>query len=423
MGFTAVNIVEVKVSDVPEGWTAAADLKTNRLTVTAPAGTESDIVMSGTMTLIGTDTKGFVISAKLKIGIGKTIDLTAVPSNCYIANSANSFYSFDGLRKGDGGEQLSTARVDLLWVSSKYMIDYLTFEDGVVSFFVASDDDNKLIEGNGLIAAFDAEDNIIWSWHIWVTAYDPAQESSTSAAGDVFMTRNLGAGGDKNTTNAEILNSYGLYYQWGRPTPMIGPAAYDCASGEDHIMYNARGRFTYLEYVDSSPESGTMDYALAYPMSFIRGVEASGYDWLYYAHNNELWGKTKTVCDPCPRGWKVPDKDVYADFVIGDDHPADKTQELRKAYGWNLTDGTMTSFFLGAGRRSALLGGIQNVNTNANPQPWIGCYWTHGMGSDELSASALYFSLNTEDASLSEFQPQRNYPRANGFQIRCVKVQ
>ena len=56
-------------------------------------------------------------------------------------------------------------------------------------------------------------------------------------------------------------------------------------------------------------------------------------------------GAVKTVYDPCPKGWKVPDKDVYADFMIGDDHDQEQTEALREAYGWNLTDGTMTSFF------------------------------------------------------------------------------
>lgn len=108
-------------------------------------------------------------------------------------------------------------------------------------------------------------------------------------------------------------------------------------------------------------------------------------------------GAVKTVYDPCPKGWKVPDKDVYADFMIGDDHDQEQTEALREAYGWNLTDGTMTSFFLGGGRRPYLTGLIQNVNSNADAQPWIGCYWTSGLGTDELSASGLYFSLDTDD--------------------------
>lgn len=77
--------------------------------------------------------------------------------------------------------------------------------------------------------------------------------------------------------------------------------------------------------------------------------------------------------------------------------------------------------FLGGGRRPYLTGLIQNVNSNADAQPWIGCYWTSGLGTDELSASGLYFSLDTDDAASSEFVPARNYQRANGLQVRCVR--
>lgn len=35
--------------------------------------------------------------------------------------------------------------------------------------------------------------------------------------------------------------------------------------------------------------------------------------------------------------------------MIGDDHDQEQTEALREAYGWNLTDGTMTSFFSEAG--------------------------------------------------------------------------
>lgn len=421
--FTAVNIVTVNITEVPDGWTATADLQTARVTITAPGENESDVETDGTLTLVGYDTDGKIVSAKLKIGIGKTIDLTSQASNCYIANYANAYYSFDATVKGEKGEKIPTARVDLMWVSTSHMVDNMTFNDGRVSFFVAGNKKGEFVEGNALIAAFDANDNVIWSWHVWITQYDPSKESLTSAAGDVFMTRNLGAGASNNDTRNDIYLSYGLYYQWGRPTPMIGPAYYNCAYAEDHKMYNINGRLTYIDYVESTPEIGTMEHAIAYPMSFIMGVEDSGYDWLYSDHDNTLWGSTKTIYDPCPKGWQVPAGDVYADFMIADAHEGSPTASLREAYGWNLTDGTMTSFFLGAGRRPYLTGLIQNVNTNANPQPWVGCYWTSALGTDNLSASGLYFSLNTENAALSDFKPAYNYQRANGLQIRCVKVQ
>jgi uncharacterized protein (TIGR02145 family) len=418
--FTAVNIVKLNITDTPEGWTVTADLQTSRMTVTAPASDDSDAETGGVLTLVGYDTDGKTVSADLRVGIGRTVDLTGRTANCYIANYANAYYTFDGTVKGNG-EKIPTARVELMWGSTSHMIENLTLDDGRVSFFVTADKKGEFIEGNALIAAFDAQDKVVWSWHVWVTQYDPSAESVTSAAGDVFMTRNLGAGAGGNATVDDIYLSYGLYYQWGRPTPMIGPAYYNCAFAEDHKMYNINGRLTYLDYVESTPETGTMEYAIAYPMSFILGVEESGYDWLYSDHDNELWGAVKTVYDPCPKGWKVPDKDVYADFMIGDDHDQEQTEALREAYGWNLTNGTMTSFFLGGGRRPYLTGLIQNVNSNADAQPWIGCYWTSGLGTDELSASGLYFSLDTDDAASSEFVPARNYQRANGLQVRCVR--
>lgn len=72
-----------------------------------------------------------------------------------------------------------------MWGSTSHMIENLTLDDGRVSFFVAADKKGEFIEGNALIAAFDAQDKVVWSWHVWVTQYDPSAESVTSAAGDV----------------------------------------------------------------------------------------------------------------------------------------------------------------------------------------------------------------------------------------------
>ncbi len=430
VGFTAVNIVEVAVSDVslPGRWSAVADLATRTVLVTAPTKPttdeeEYDTDLEGTITIVGQDANGFSHTVQLYVAIGESFDFTQAPANCYIANRANALYAFDGTRRGERGETIPTEKVEVIWTSSQYLVQYLTFENGVVSFFVAGDDQGKLIESNVLFAAYDSEGDIIWTWHLWVTDYDPSTQFVTAASGDVFMTRNLGAGASAGGTQEQILASYGLYYQWGRLTPFIGPAYYNCASEADHVMYSYSGRRTYLEYLENSPQVGTIEFAIANPMSFILGTEESGYDWLYAGADNALWGAEKSDYDPCPRGWKVPDRDAFADFTIADNHSAEMTGSLREAYGWNLTDGTLSSFFHAGGRRSALLGGIQNLNNNENPQPWSGFYWTNGASTSDRNASALHFNLNTEDASLSEFGPEVAYPRANGFNVRCVKVQ
>ena len=42
-------------------------------------------------------------------------------------------------------------------------------------------------------------------------------------------------------------------------------------------------------------------------MTFIYGVESSHYDWLFSSRDNTLWQSSKTIYDPCPPGWRVPD--------------------------------------------------------------------------------------------------------------------
>ena len=160
--FMAVNIVSLSISEIPEGWTATADLQTSRVTVTAPGSDDSDAETVGVLTLVGYDIDGKIVSADLRVGIGPTVDLTGQTANCYIANHANAYYTFDGTVKGNG-EKIPTTRVELMWGSTSHMIENLTFDDGQVSFFVAADDKGQFIEGNALIAAFDDQGKVIWS--------------------------------------------------------------------------------------------------------------------------------------------------------------------------------------------------------------------------------------------------------------------
>ena len=93
--FMAVNIVSLSISEIPEGWTATADLQTSRVTVTAPGSDDSDAETVGVLTLVGYDIDGKIVSADLRVGIGPTVDLTGQTANCYIANHANAYYTFD----------------------------------------------------------------------------------------------------------------------------------------------------------------------------------------------------------------------------------------------------------------------------------------------------------------------------------------
>lgn len=112
----------------------------------------------------------------------------------------------------------------MVWQSKSGLIQYTELRDGKVSFYVGadSDDEEKIKEGNAVIGAYDAGGTMIWSWHIWAVNYNP-ETSKVLFNGYNMMDRNLGALANDNSTTDKILASYGLYYQWGRKDPFIGP--------------------------------------------------------------------------------------------------------------------------------------------------------------------------------------------------------
>lgn len=416
--FTASDIVSVSVTDIPDGWTITADMTTMTLTAQAPAtiGGEEG-AESGSATVNGRTTEGGTVTRKLYVSVAKAADLTSVQSNCFIVSAPNTNYTFDAMTKGENAGSIAAGDVRVIWQTETELIRYFGFENGKFSFYVGTADDGGVKEGNVLVGAYDASDALLWTWHIWIVNAEDVEEQ-IYANGKTFMSLNLGALGNTNATNAEILASFGLFYQWGRRVPFVGPSTYDAARGVDHSMYDSGGIRVELEYVKSDAGTGTQEYAATHPLSFILGVEESAYDWLYTAHSDALWGTAKTVNDPCPKGWRVPSEADFAGLEI-----VDKAAGTVPMYGWNLTDGSATAFYPGAGFRPYLTGRIQNLYNPVSgvdvPKPWMGYYWT--TGTDALNASAMTFWLDASDVARSGFEPSSPYYRANGMQIRCVK--
>jgi len=156
-------------------------------------------------------------------------------------------------------------------------------------------------EGNFVIAMKTSNDDILWSWHIWVTdGYYPytttGEMPDSNTPNTIWMNYNLGAFNAKSNGAPTImastsgtnlfLDSRGLYYQWGRkdPFPMLGN------------VY-ARASLTTTAQVLSSPTtfaSNSSDYY--------------GTIQIDDNANNNSWGETgsKTAFDPCPPGYRVP---------------------------------------------------------------------------------------------------------------------
>lgn len=442
VGFSSTDIKSYSISSKPVGWDDAIVLDEGAMSVriTAPTvfeddaradeGTEEEekAERSGTLTLAGTSFGGKRVTATLFVSVSKTVDMSDRPANSYLVNGRECNYTFDAMHKGDGQSALATASVDIVWQSKTNLIQYLSLDDGKVSFYVGADEDedDRIDEGNALIGAYDADGTLIWSWHVWAADYDPdAEGGSVVFNGYTMMNRNLGALANGNETTDEILASYGLYYQWGRKDPFIGPSTYRADNGSSASMYNAKSGTVKLESVESDAETGTADYAVQHPLEYITGTADSDYDWAW-SHDGALWGESKTVNDPCPYGWRVAPSEAFEGLTIsGTPAAADYDK-----FGWTLTDDVSHSFFVGAGRRRYDNGTILNIynpvpaeaqsrNTATEAQPWEGLYWTSDAGSGAQSpAFYFWFEKKTSGGSVEYEVP---YARANGMQVRCVR--
>ena len=222
------------------------------------------------------------------------------PANCYIVTKAGK-YIFKTL-KGNSSESVgSVASAEVLWESFGTdvapavgdLISSVSYKDGEIVFRTT---DKK---GNAVIAAKDADGNILWSWHIWLTD-QPQEQVYYNNAGTV-MDRNLGA---TSATPGDV-GALGLLYQWGRKDPFLGSL-----SISDAII--AESTITWPSAVSSDSSNGRIAYATAHPTTYITANEGNG-DWYYTGSestDDTRWTTSesnKSIYDPCPAGWRVPD--------------------------------------------------------------------------------------------------------------------
>lgn len=293
-----------------EGWYSAADYKT-RLSTSAsyayiPTSPEAAIFPKFTVNTRPLDDGG--------------------TANCYIAPELLHDYSFDATVQGNGcatlnitPQRLSGAYARLIWetgTQANSVISSLNYDGSRIRFRTGTQ------QGNALIGLFNAGGECVWSWHIWVANYDPESSAQKYSSGDIFMDRNLGTVG----TDYTKVTACGLYYQWGRKDPFPYPASFTNNARPASFIYHDNYAYGTIRPEDhDAREVMSVEWATQHPTTFIHKAdyevdepEEDVLDWLFRSHHN-LWGNTteqgydvskvcrKTIYDPCPPGWRVPD--------------------------------------------------------------------------------------------------------------------
>jgi hypothetical protein len=208
----------------------------------------------------------------------------AAASNCYIVAPGAEIYIPVSRANEHNPSAISNNDVfdvEIVWADTQDLFQVLASHgagaSGAIKIKIA---DNK--SGNAVVAV-KVGGVIKWSWHIWVTDYDPhvnlwdpRTAGGTTTQNIRFMDRNLGA----------VNDCLGVYYQWGRKDPF-----------QPHKNWNFIDKNT-LTTVENGIQNPNTFYIKAH-MHWLTPEET----------NNDLWGgitNTKTIYDPCPAGFKVP---------------------------------------------------------------------------------------------------------------------
>lgn len=341
---------------------------------------------------------------------GGVVDLSENgTANSYIVSAAGS-YKFTTV-KGNSSESVgAVSSAEVLWETFGTdvtpnvgdLVKNISYKNGEVTFQTA----DTFKEGNAVIAAKDASGNILWSWHIWLTDQPQGQVYYNNAG--TMMDRNLGA---TSATPGDV-GALGLLYQWGRKDPFLG-------SSSISSNIEAKSTGTWPSAVSSNSTNGTIEYATAHPTTFITCTYSSNNDWYYTGSSNTdntRWTtstETKSIYDPCPSGWRVPDggedgiwsKALGSSLSFTDALLYDSTNE-----GMNFSGkfgSASTIWYPASGFREYSDGGLYDVG--------FGLCWSASPSS--YYAYFLYFGLTGNGF----VYPSYDYDRACGQSVRCLQ--
>lgn len=352
------------------------------------------------------------------LDVSSAIDLSApLSANCYIVSNPG-LYKFKALKGYSDMSVGDIASVVLLWETfgsdevpdRGELISGVCFNGGSdIAFMTAM----SFKEGNAVIAAKDESGKILWSWHIWFTD-QPREQKYYNDAG-IMMDRNIGA----TSAKPGEAGSLGLLYQWGRKDPFLNSYSINSQSVAESTV-------TWPENVSSDSSHGTIEYAIANPTVFIKANDKN-HDWLYTgnaATDDTRWTLSwniKSVYDPCPPGWRVPDGDESGGVwsrALGDSSGYTATYDTVNK-GVNLSGAfgpDKTIWYPAAGCRDYFYGTLQYAGS-------VGHYWSaspyhySGNGMFTNFAYDLYFG------SSGSVQPASNFSlRANAHSVRCQKT-
>ena len=432
--------------------------------VALPAGTYE----AGDLTVTITDNFGRVfsrvITKELVISPGECREFPTLAftfsygeANCHVLSptegasvtfDAAMRYSFDkslavkdmNLVKGINGEDFvgEGYQVKTIWEKAENANEFVA---GSVLSSIAYEDNKITVtsagkRGNALVALYatsgegeTATETILWSWHIWVASpVDDKYEKAVSQGMPTFQDRNLGA----TTEGFAEQSSVGLYYQYGRKDPFVLKGEFTPSADKDKDYFTSSVELTEREL--RTTQTARISWAIKNPdrriimevkdESFTAIPPAAFNDWIVPGSEAEkYWGNTapkantindansakggyKTIYDPCPAGYRVPDKFYFQGFG------SEVTGKGTSGSGVKFT------FKEGETANYPLPGVLNMRGEGVYSYNYHGFYWTSSL-TTKRAVSFLYSAETFNATALSNTTAARPAP----CNIRCMKIE
>ena len=297
----------------------------------------------------------------------------------------------------------------LIWQDTQNLISNISFDSSTqyVKFEV-----NKatIHNGNAIIAVRNASNEILWSWHIWVTEEDltPVEVTNYQGIKYNFMPINLGwcalddvsykerevkvrikqveSNKTKEITLKQakyILSEYNkrdgncTYYQWGRKDPMLPGNG---ISNTDKTYFTTDTQYAFQHI---GLNTADIKEYIRNPHKFNIKQEMDGKYYNLWSTNNDRIDANddvviKSVYDPSPVGYSLPAPNAFTGFTTtGKNANAADQFNVNGTWdnGWwfygNANRTGDTVFFPASGCRTCITGSFSYGST-------FGFYWVAG---------------------------------------------
>lgn len=270
------------------------------------------------------------------------------------------------------------------------------------------------------------DNKVLWSWTFWNIAADGTEVSEIAVGSYKLANMEIGQpttqyatwAANKKGSNPDPVFRFTNQYQWGRPMPTFWTSYW---SVDDGVA--ASGAVPVIYGQQSLAES------IAHPVGIIIAKDLNTDQPQWQTENvGDLWGNchkdadhqgVKSIYDPCPKGWRVPDRAVFQyindnSAVTFENTAGYAGMYMTAANGALFTTNGYVNGKTATNGRMATMGGGETAN--AAGAKWAILWSNYVGGSSASQPNTLYYGSS---ASTQLTPALKTFNRSISAPVRC----